>query len=166
MRQDALAGLCTVAQCRHRDHGSSRLSVHAEIDSGDGEPGGERTLSMRAGLAHSGGRARESGMPLWRYVANRGLTLVENKLLGTKVSEFHTGCRAFSRALLERLPLAASSDDFVFGCLGDGGRPQAGQTGPDALTAVPGRSMSARRKPTHKRAAAQVSSRGVPRVAA
>src|SRR5436853_4110376 len=59
-------------------------------------------------------RARQSGMPLWRYVANRGLTLVENKLLGTKVSEFHTGCRAFSRALLERLPLAANSDDFVF----------------------------------------------------
>ena len=61
-----------------------------------------------------GGRARDSGMPLWRYVANRGLTLVENKLLGTKVSEFHTGYRAFSRALLERLPLAANSDDFVF----------------------------------------------------
>ena len=53
-------------------------------------------------------------MPLWRYVANRGLTLVENKLLGTEVSEFHTGCRAFSRVLLERLPLAANSDDFVF----------------------------------------------------
>jgi hypothetical protein len=53
-------------------------------------------------------------MPLWRYVANRGLTLVGNLLLGTKVSEFHTGYRAFSRELLERLPLDANSDDFVF----------------------------------------------------
>jgi hypothetical protein len=53
-------------------------------------------------------------MPVWRYVANRGLTLVGNLLLGTKVSEFHTGYRAFARELLERLPLEANSDDFVF----------------------------------------------------
>ena len=53
-------------------------------------------------------------MPLWRYVANRFLTLVGNLLLGTKLSEFHTGYRAFSRDLLERLPLDANSDDFVF----------------------------------------------------
>jgi glycosyltransferase involved in cell wall biosynthesis len=61
-----------------------------------------------------GGQALKGGMPLWRYVANRGLTLVGNLLLGTKVSEFHTGYRAFSRELLERLPLDANSDDFVF----------------------------------------------------
>jgi glycosyltransferase involved in cell wall biosynthesis len=61
-----------------------------------------------------GGQALRGGMPLWRYVANRWLTLVGNLLLGTKVSEFHTGYRAFSRALLERLPLEANSDDFVF----------------------------------------------------
>ena len=53
-------------------------------------------------------------MPAWRYVANRGLTLAGNLLLGTKLSEFHTGYRAFSRGLLERLPLDANSDDFVF----------------------------------------------------
>jgi hypothetical protein len=53
-------------------------------------------------------------MPAWRYVANRFLTLAGNLLLGTKVSEFHTGYRAFSRRLLERLPLEANSDDFVF----------------------------------------------------
>jgi hypothetical protein len=53
-------------------------------------------------------------MPIWRYVANRGLTFVGNLLLGSKVSEFHTGYRAFSRALLERLPLDENSDDFVF----------------------------------------------------
>lgn len=61
-----------------------------------------------------GGQALAGGMPLWRYVANRGLTFAGNLLLGTKVSEFHTGYRAFSRALLERLPLDANSDDFVF----------------------------------------------------
>jgi hypothetical protein len=53
-------------------------------------------------------------MPVWRYAANRFLTLIENLLLGTKVSEFHTGYRAFSRELLERLPLDANSNDFVF----------------------------------------------------
>jgi len=61
-----------------------------------------------------GGHARRGGMPLWRYVGNRVLTLVENILLGSKLSEFHTGYRAFSRGLLERLPLDRNSDDFVF----------------------------------------------------
>ena len=61
-----------------------------------------------------GGQALRGGMPLWRYVANRGLTFAGNLLLGTKVSEFHTGYRAFSRELLEKLPLNQNSDDFVF----------------------------------------------------
>jgi glycosyltransferase involved in cell wall biosynthesis len=61
-----------------------------------------------------GGGALQGGMPWWRYVSNRGLTLVGNLLMGTKLSEFHTGYRAFSRQLLERLPLDANSDDFVF----------------------------------------------------
>jgi glycosyltransferase involved in cell wall biosynthesis len=61
-----------------------------------------------------GGRALAGGMPLWRYVANRFLTLIGNLLLGTKLSEFHTGYRAYSRELLQRLPLDANSDDFVF----------------------------------------------------
>jgi glycosyltransferase involved in cell wall biosynthesis len=61
-----------------------------------------------------GGQARAGGMPWWRYIANRGLTLTGNLLLGSKVSEFHTGYRAYSRELLERLPLSANSDDFVF----------------------------------------------------
>jgi hypothetical protein len=53
-------------------------------------------------------------MPMWRYVANRALTFIENLLLGAKLSEYHTGYRAFSRELLERLPLEHNSDDFVF----------------------------------------------------
>ena len=61
-----------------------------------------------------GGGALEGGMPLYKYVANRLLTAAQNLLMGTKVSEFHTGYRAWSRAVLERLPLVACSDDFVF----------------------------------------------------
>jgi glycosyltransferase involved in cell wall biosynthesis len=61
-----------------------------------------------------GGYALKGGMPLWRYIANRGLTLIENGLLHAKLSEYHTGYRAFSRQLLEQLPLNANSDDFVF----------------------------------------------------
>ncbi len=61
-----------------------------------------------------GGRARAGGMPLYKYVANRLLTAAQNLLLGSKLSEFHTGYRAFSRRVLERLPLLANSDDFVF----------------------------------------------------
>ena len=54
------------------------------------------------------------GHALYKYVANRFLTLVENLLLGHKLSEYHTGYRAFSREILERLPLDRNSDDFVF----------------------------------------------------
>ena len=61
-----------------------------------------------------GGRALKGDMPLWKYVSNRFLTLAENMLLGAKLSEYHTGYRAFSRRLLEQLPLDANSDDFVF----------------------------------------------------
>jgi hypothetical protein len=61
-----------------------------------------------------GGGALRGGMPAWKYLANRALTLAENILLGAKLSEYHTGYRAFARPLLERLPLEANSDDFVF----------------------------------------------------
>lgn len=61
-----------------------------------------------------GGYAVTGGMPRWKYVSNRFLTLAENILIGAKLSEYHTGYRAFSRELLEKLPLKANSDDFVF----------------------------------------------------
>src|SRR6266478_1622561 len=61
-----------------------------------------------------GGGALRGGMPWWKYVSNRFLTFVENLLIGAKLSEYHTGYRAFSRELLERLPLQKNSDDFVF----------------------------------------------------
>jgi glycosyltransferase involved in cell wall biosynthesis len=61
-----------------------------------------------------GGYALRGGMPWWKYVANRFLTLAENIMTGAKLSEYHTGYRAFSRELLEKLPLEKNSDDFVF----------------------------------------------------
>ena len=61
-----------------------------------------------------GNGALAGGMPLYKYVANRGLTFVENVLAGQKLSEYHTGYRAWDRAVLERLPLLRCSDDFVF----------------------------------------------------
>jgi len=61
-----------------------------------------------------GGYALKGGMPIWKYIANRGLSLAENVLLGAKLSEYHTGYRAFSRQLLENLPIENNSDDFVF----------------------------------------------------
>ncbi len=61
-----------------------------------------------------GGYALKGKMPLWKYIANRFLTLAENVLTGAKLSEYHTGYRAFSRKLLQQLPLDANSNDFVF----------------------------------------------------
>src|SRR6201986_3423894 len=61
-----------------------------------------------------GGGALRGGMPLYKYVANRFLTAFQNLFLGIKLSEYHTGFRAFSRELLETLPLLEDSDDFVF----------------------------------------------------
>jgi glycosyltransferase involved in cell wall biosynthesis len=61
-----------------------------------------------------GGGALRGGMPWWKYVSNRFLTLIENLLLGAKLSEYHSGYRAFSRALLEELPLEENSDNFIF----------------------------------------------------
>ncbi|UCE85016.1 MAG: glycosyltransferase family 2 protein [Deltaproteobacteria bacterium] len=61
-----------------------------------------------------GGRARAGGMPLYKYVANRVLTGLQNLLCGAKLSEYHTGYRAFSREVLETIPLLENSDDFVF----------------------------------------------------
>jgi len=61
-----------------------------------------------------GGGALRGGMPLWKYVANRLLTLFENLLLGAKLSEYHSGYRAFSRPLLDALPWMENSNDFVF----------------------------------------------------
>jgi glycosyltransferase involved in cell wall biosynthesis len=61
-----------------------------------------------------GGGALRGGMPWWKYISNRVLTLLENFLTGAKLSEYHTGYRAFARELLETVPLEENSDDFIF----------------------------------------------------
>jgi hypothetical protein len=61
-----------------------------------------------------GGTALRGGMPFYKYFANRFLTAFENLFLGAKLSEYHTGYRAFSREVLLKLPLLENSDDFVF----------------------------------------------------
>lgn len=61
-----------------------------------------------------GGSALAGGMPRYKYVANRALTAIQNLLAGAKLSEWHTGYRAFKREVLESLPLVENSDDFVF----------------------------------------------------
>jgi glycosyltransferase involved in cell wall biosynthesis len=61
-----------------------------------------------------GGQALKGGMPPWKYVANRLITLIENLMLGAKISEYHTGYRAFSRELLERVPYEKNAHGFVF----------------------------------------------------
>lgn len=61
-----------------------------------------------------GGEALKGGMPVYKYIANRFLTLIENFVLGVKLSEYHTGYRAFHRKVLETLPIEENSDDFVF----------------------------------------------------
>lgn len=61
-----------------------------------------------------GGQARRGGMPLYKYIANRLLTAFQNALTGAKLSEYHSGYRAFSRDVLINLPLLENSDDFVF----------------------------------------------------
>ena len=61
-----------------------------------------------------GNGALKGGMPLYKYIANRMLTLAQNFLVGHKLSEYHSGYRAFHRRVLESLPLAENSDDFLF----------------------------------------------------
>ena len=61
-----------------------------------------------------GGAALKGGMPTYKYIANRTLTAIQNLLCAAKLSEYHTGYRAFTRAVLEDLPLLENSDDFVF----------------------------------------------------
>jgi len=58
--------------------------------------------------------ALQGGMPLHKYILNRALTFIQNLLMGQKLAEYHTGYRAYSRTILQSLPLAANSDDFLF----------------------------------------------------
>ena len=72
------------------------------------------TYDVVLGSRVLGGTARSGGMPLYKYISNRLLTFAENLLVGAKLSEYHTGYRAFSSEVLRTLPLQANSNDFTF----------------------------------------------------
>ena len=73
-----------------------------------------RECDMMMGSRLLNGGALRGGMPRWKYIANRFLTIVENLVLGQNLSECHTGFRAYSRQMLEKIPFLLNSDDFVF----------------------------------------------------
>jgi len=128
-------GLHTIIHDRNRGYGANQKTCYAEALNHGADivvmvhPDYQYTPKLVPALAHCissglydvalgsrilGGRALAGGMPLYKYVANRALTAIENVLVGQKLSEYHTGYRAFSRKLLETLPLGENSDDFVF----------------------------------------------------
>jgi glycosyltransferase involved in cell wall biosynthesis len=128
-------GLHTLQHNRNLGYGANQKTCYAEALSRDADvivmlhPDYQYTpklvVSMASMIAYGefdvvlgsrilGRGALKGGMPRYKYIGNRVLTLLENLLTGYKLSEYHTGYRAWSRAVLERLPLLACSDDFVF----------------------------------------------------
>ncbi|MBF0554886.1 MAG: glycosyltransferase family 2 protein [Nitrospirae bacterium] len=107
--QTALQGGADIVVMLHPDYQySPRLvtAIAAMIVSGH--------YDLVLGSRILGGTAIKGGMPLYKYISNRFLTMFENWLLGVKLSEYHTGFRAFSRRLLETIPFENNSDDFIF----------------------------------------------------
>jgi glycosyltransferase involved in cell wall biosynthesis len=72
------------------------------------------TYDVTLGSRIIGSSPLKGGMPLYKYIANRFLTFFQNIMLGSKISEYHTGYRAFARKVIEELPLLGNSDDFIF----------------------------------------------------
>lgn len=107
--REALAAGADIVVMLHPDYQYTPLLVPAMagmIASG--------IYDMVLGSRILGGGALRGGMPRYKYISNRFLTAFQNVFLGIKLSEYHTGFRAFSRELLETLPLMENSDDFVF----------------------------------------------------
>ena len=128
-------GLYTIRHDRNRGYGGNQKTCYrAALDRGadivvmlhpDYQYSPKLIVAMAGMIAYDqfdaslgsrilGKGAMAGGMPVYKYVANRFLTLTENILTNQKLSEYHTGYRAWSRKLLERLPLLACSDDFIF----------------------------------------------------
>lgn len=74
----------------------------------------EGKADMMLGTRIADGQALQGGMPIWKFIANRALTTTENIVLGQKLTDLHTGMRAYSREFLEHVPWWLNSDDFVF----------------------------------------------------
>jgi glycosyltransferase involved in cell wall biosynthesis len=128
-------GLHTLRHEKNRGYGGNQKTCYLEALRRGGDivvmvhPDYQYTPKLIPALAHCiasglydvalgsrilGGRAMQGGMPVYKYVANRILTAAENLLIDEKLSEYHTGYRAFSRRVLETLPLNENDDDFVF----------------------------------------------------
>lgn len=128
-------GLHTVVHPKNRGYGGNQKTCYTEALRFGADivvmvhPDYQYTPKLIPALAHCiasglydvalgsrilGGGALEGGMPRYKYVANRFLTFAENVLIGQKLAEYHTGYRAFSRRLLETLPIEENDDDFVF----------------------------------------------------
>ena len=105
----ALGGLADIVVMVHPDYQYTPALVPALASM---VASGEYDVVLGSRILGKG--ALVGGMPLWKYIANRVLTLVENLLLGQKLSEYHTGLRAYRRTVLETLPLDRLSDDFQF----------------------------------------------------
>ena len=135
VKRSRALGLRTIVHPENRGYGGNQKSCYAEalcLDADivvmvhpDYQYSPKLIVAMAAAVASGhydcvlgsrilGGTARAGGMPLYKYVANRFLTLFQNLLMGAKLSEYHTGYRAFSAALLRALPLETNSDDFIF----------------------------------------------------
>lgn len=93
----------------HADHQYDPTRIPALI-----QPILDGRCDMVLGTRIADGQALKGGMPLWKFVANRFLTTTENLVLGQRLTDLHTGMRAYSRELLERVPWWLNSDDFVF----------------------------------------------------
>jgi glycosyltransferase involved in cell wall biosynthesis len=105
----ALASGADVVVMIHPDYQYSPLLVSAIASM---VAYGEYDLAMGSRMLLGG--ALRGGMPFYKYVSNRVLTMAQNLLTGARLSEYHTGFRAFSRQLIEALPLDKNSDDFIF----------------------------------------------------
>ena len=128
-------GLHTIVHSQNRGYGGNQKTCYAAALQRQADivimvhPDYQYTPKLVPALAHCiscglydvalgsrilGGRALKGGMPVYKYIANRALTAVENLLIDEKLSEYHTGYRAFSRKVLTTLPLEENDDGFVF----------------------------------------------------
>jgi glycosyltransferase involved in cell wall biosynthesis len=128
-------GLKTVVHPKNRGYGGNQKSCYkAALEAGADivimlHPDYQYTPKLVSAMAYMlesglydvvlgsrilGGQALKGGMPLYKYMSNRFLTMAQNILMGAKLSEYHTGYRAFTRRVLETVPVERNSDDFVF----------------------------------------------------
>jgi glycosyltransferase involved in cell wall biosynthesis len=110
-------GIRTVVHPENRGYGGNQKTCYTEalrLGADMAAMVGSGIYDLVLGSRILGNTAMSGGMPLYKYVSNRLLTAFENAMLGSKLSEFHTGYRAYSRRALLTMPLRANSDDFVF----------------------------------------------------